>query len=60
MLAFRRPDQLVQPLAFFVMVTALFPLSISPERATLRAVRAGRVVGGRPAGALLALDSCSR
>jgi heme exporter protein B len=29
-LAFRRPAQLLQPLAFFALVTMLFPLSISP------------------------------
>jgi hypothetical protein len=29
-LAFRRGGQLVQPLAFFAMVTMLFPLAISP------------------------------
>jgi heme exporter protein B len=56
MLAFRRPDQLVQPLAFFVMVTALFPLSISPERATLRAVAPGVLWVAALLAALLALD----
>jgi heme exporter protein B len=56
MLAFRRPDQLVQPLAFFVMVTALFPLSISPERATLRAIAPGVLWVAALLAALLALD----
>jgi heme exporter protein B len=55
-LAFRRPEQLVQPLAFFVMVTALFPLSISPERATLRAVAPGVLWVAALLAALLALD----
>jgi len=35
-LAFRRPGQIVQPLAFFVIVTMLYPLSISPEMSRLR------------------------
>jgi heme exporter protein B len=56
MLAFRRPDQLVQPLAFFVMVTALFPLSISPERATLRTIAPGVLWVAALLAALLALD----
>ncbi|HEY6454343.1 MAG TPA: heme exporter protein CcmB [Steroidobacteraceae bacterium] len=57
MLAFRRPEQLVQPLAFFVMVTALFPLSISnPERATLRAIAPGVLWVAALLAALLALD----
>jgi heme exporter protein B len=37
-LAFRRRSQLVQPLAFFVLVTLLFPLAISPELARLRSI----------------------
>ena len=57
MLAFRRSEQLVQPLAFFVMVTALFALSMtSPERATLRAVAPGVVWVAALLAALLALD----
>jgi heme exporter protein B len=56
MLAFRRPEQLVQPLAFFVMVTALFPLSSSPERATLRAIAPGVLWVAALLAALLALD----
>ena len=57
MLAFRRSEQLVQPLAFFVMVTALFALSsISPERATLRAVAPGVLWVAALLAALLALD----
>ena len=35
-LAFRQRGQLVQPLAFFAMVTLLFPLAVSPELARLR------------------------
>jgi heme exporter protein B len=55
-LAFRRPEQLVQPLAFFVLVTALFPLSISPERSQLRAIAPGVLWVAALLAALLALD----
>ena len=34
--AFRRSGDIVSPLAFFVLVTALFPLALSPEREVLR------------------------
>jgi heme exporter protein B len=40
-LAFRKRSQLVQPLAFFAMVTLLFPLAISPELARLRELAPG-------------------
>jgi heme exporter protein B len=40
-LAFRKRGQLVQPLAFFVLVTMLFPLAVSPELARLREVAPG-------------------
>jgi heme exporter protein B len=56
LLAFRRPEQLIQPLAFFVLVTALFPLSISPERAQLRAIAPGVLWIAALLAALLALD----
>ena len=35
-LYFRRPDQLLQPLVFFLIVTALFPLGLSPQLSLLR------------------------
>jgi len=35
-LSFRRPDQLLQPLVFFLIVTTLFPLGLSPELSLLR------------------------
>lgn len=34
--AFRRSGDIVNPLAFFVIVTALFPLALSPDREVLR------------------------
>jgi heme exporter protein B len=40
-LAFRRRSQLIQPLAFFVLVTLLFPLAVSPELARLRGIAPG-------------------
>jgi heme exporter protein B len=55
-LAFRRPEQLLHPLAFFVMVTTLFPLSVSPERAQLRAIAPGVLWVAALLAALLALD----
>ena len=33
--AFRKRGQLIQPLAFFALVTMLFPLAVSPELARL-------------------------
>jgi heme exporter protein B len=51
-LAFRKRGQLVQPLAFFAIVTVLFPLSSSPELAQLRRVAPGALW----VGALLALE----
>lgn len=40
-LAFRRPGEWLQPVAFFLMVTLLFPLSMDPEPARLRALAPG-------------------
>jgi heme exporter protein B len=55
-LAFRRAEQLVHPLAFFVMVTTLFVLSESPELSTLRGIAPGVVWVAALLAALLALD----
>ncbi len=55
-LAFRRPDQLLHPLAFFVLVTTLFPLSVSPELAILRGIAPGVLWVAALLAALLALD----
>ena len=55
-LAFRRPEQLLHPLVFFVLVTTLFPLSVSPERAQLRAIAPGVLWVAALLAALLALD----
>jgi heme exporter protein B len=55
-LAFRKRGQLVQPLAFFAMVTLLFPLAISPELARLRELAPGVLWVGALLGSLLALE----
>jgi heme exporter protein B len=55
-LAFRKRAQLVQPLAFFAMVTMLFPLAISPELARLREIAAGVLWVAALLASLLALE----
>lgn len=55
-LAFRKRGQLVQPLAFFAMVTMLFPLSISPELSRLREVAPGVLWAAELLASLLALE----
>jgi heme exporter protein B len=40
-LALRQPAEVVNPLAFFVLVITLFPLGVSPERATLAPLAPG-------------------
>jgi len=56
MLAFRRPEQLLHPLAFFVLVTTLFPLSVGPESSILRTLAPGALWVAALLAALLALD----
>jgi heme exporter protein B len=55
-LAFRKPGQLVQPLAFFILVTLLFPLAISPELAQLRQLAPGVLWAAALLASLLALE----
>jgi heme exporter protein B len=55
-LAFRRPEQLLHPLAFFVLVTTLFPLSLGPESSVLRTLAPGALWVAALLAALLALD----
>lgn len=55
-LAFRKPAQIVQPLAFFVLVTMLFPLAVSPELAQLRAIAPGVLWVAALLASLLALE----
>ncbi len=55
-LAFRKSSQLVQPLAFFAMVTTLFPLAITPELSRLRHIASGVLWAGALLASLLALE----
>lgn len=55
-LAFRKPAQLIQPLAFFALVTMLFPLAISPELSQLRQVAPGALWAAALLASLLALE----
>ena len=55
-LGLRIASQLAQPLAFFAIVTTLFPLSISPELARLREIAPGVLWVGALLASLLALD----
>ncbi|HET7756568.1 MAG TPA: heme exporter protein CcmB, partial [Steroidobacteraceae bacterium] len=55
-LAFRKRSQLIQPLAFFAMVTMLFPLAITPELTRLRAVAPGVLWVAALLASLLALE----
>jgi heme exporter protein B len=55
-LAFRKRSQLVQPLAFFAIVTTLFPLGISPELSVLRPIAPGVLWAAALLSALLALE----
>ena len=56
-LAFRRPAQLVQPILFFLIVTTLFPLALSPELSRLRDVAPGVLWVAASPSSLLALES---
>jgi len=55
-LAFRKPAQLLQQLAFFALVTMLFPLAISPELSQLRLVAPGAIWAAALLASLLALE----
>ncbi len=55
-LAFRKRGQLVQPLAFFAIVTTLFPLAVSPELSRLRDVAPGVIWVAALLSSLLGLE----
>ena len=59
-LALRHWDQVVQPLLFFVIVTTLFPLAISPALEELRRVAPGVLWVAAMLASLLALEPCFR
>ncbi len=55
-LAFRKRGQWIQPLIFFAIVTALFPLGTSPELSRLREIAPGALWIGALLSSLLALE----
>jgi heme exporter protein B len=55
-LAFRRSGQVVQPLAFFAVVTLLFPLAFTPELSRLRDVSPGVLWVAALLSSMLTLD----
>lgn len=55
-LAFRRPGEWLQPLAFFVMVTVLFPLATDPEASRLRQLAPAALWVAALLSSLLALE----
>lgn len=59
-LAFRKRSQLVQPLAFFAIVTTLFPLGVSPDLVRLKPIAAGVVWAAALLSSLLALEMLFR
>ena len=59
-LAFRHWDQVIQPLIFFVIVTTLFPLAISPALDELRRIAPGVLWVAAMLASLLALESLFR
>jgi heme exporter protein B len=56
-LSFRRPDQLLQPLIFFLIVTTLFPLGLSVQLSLLRDMAPGVLWVAALLSSLLSLDS---
>lgn len=56
MLAARRPGEWLQPLAFFVIVTVLFPLAVDPEPSRLRGLAPAALWVTLLLASLLALD----
>jgi len=59
-LALRHWDQVIQPLVFFVIVTTLFPLAISPSLDELRRIAPGVLWVAAILSSLLALESLFR
>jgi heme exporter protein B len=55
-LAFRRWEQIAQPVVFFAMITTLVPLALSPELAELRQVAGGVLWIAALLAALLGLE----
>lgn len=56
-LSFRRPEQLIQPLVFFLIVTTLFPLALNLQLSLLRAIAPGVLWVAALLSSLLSLDA---
>jgi heme exporter protein B len=56
-LSFRRPQQLLQPLVFFMIVTTLFPLALNPQLSLLRDMSPGVLWVAALLSSLLSLDA---
>lgn len=56
-LSFRRPEQLLQPLVFFLIVTTLFPLGLSLQLSLLRDMAPGVLWVAALLASLLSLDA---
>lgn len=56
-LSFRRPDQLLQPLVFFLIVTTLFPLGLSVQLSLLREMAPAVLWVAALLSSLLSLDT---
>lgn len=56
LLAFRRPGEWLQPLAFFLIVTLLFPLALNPEKSLLRELAPAALWVALLLASMLALD----
>lgn len=56
-LSFRRPEQLLQPLVFFLIVTTLFPLGLNLQLSLLRDMAPGVLWVAALLASLLSLDS---
>ncbi|HET7921181.1 MAG TPA: heme exporter protein CcmB, partial [Gammaproteobacteria bacterium] len=56
-LAYRRRGEMLTPLMFFVMVTALFPLGLNPEPALLRTLAPGVIWVAALLAGLVGLES---
>ena len=59
-LAYRRRQDLVNPMIFFIIVVSLFPLGVSPEKSFLQEAGAGVVWVAALLATLLSLDSLFR
>ena len=59
-LSFRRIGELANPLLFFVIVTTLFPLALSPDLSLLRDISAGVLWVAALLSSLLSLDALFR